>query len=187
MIILASKSPRRQQLIHLITDDFIVDVSHIDESSSLNMSPIDAVKDIAKRKGLDIAKKHPGLITISADTIVVIDNQIIGKPVDKEDAKRILRLLSNREHIVITAYCLIKNDQFFENTVTSKVLFNNLSEELIDRYVESGIPMDKAGAYGVQDNDIYPIVKSVDGSLHNVIGFPVEEIKQDLVNFEKIS
>ena len=94
MIILASQSPRRQQLMHSITDDFVVEVSHINEDSSLVLPPLEAVKDIAKRKGLDISKKHPHDLVLSADTIVVIDNQIIGKPVDEADAKRILNLLS---------------------------------------------------------------------------------------------
>lgn len=187
MIVLASKSPRRQQLMHSITDDFIVDVSDIDESTSLNMSPLDAVKDIAKRKGLDIVKKHPHQIVISADTIVVIDNMILGKPVDEEDAHRMLSLLSNRTHEVITAFCLLKDDKFYEETVSSLVTFNELSEKLINDYIASGSPMDKAGAYGAQDNKDFLIVKNISGSRDNVIGFPVKEIKEALSNFEKIA
>ena len=183
MIVLASKSPRRQQLMKNITTDFVVDVSHIDESSSLSLPPEEAVKDIAKRKGLDIAKRHPNEIVISADTIVVIDNEIIGKPVDEEDAKRILRKLSGRTHQVLTAFCLLKNDKFYEEVVSSDVLFENLSEELIDSYVKSGSPMDKAGAYGAQDNNDFKIVKKIMGSWSNVIGFPVEEIEKALKNF----
>lgn len=187
MIILASKSPRRQELMHRVCDAFIVDVSHIDESTSLNLSPLEAVKDIAKRKGLDIASRHKDDIVISADTIVVIDNMIIGKPKDEEDARRILHLLSNRTHQVITAFCLIQNDRFYEEYVTSEVTFNELSDKLIIEYIKTGSPMDKAGAYGAQDNDIYPIVKEIKGSLDNVIGFPVKEIKEALDNFEKIA
>ena len=183
MIVLASKSPRRQQLMKNITTDFVVDVSHIDESSSLSLPPEEAVKDIAKRKGLDIAKKHPNETVISADTIVVIDNEIIGKPVDEEDAKKILRKLSGRTHQVLTAFCLLKNDKFYEEVVSSDVLFENLSEELIDLYVKSGSPMDKAGAYGAQDNNDFKIVKKIMGSWSNVIGFPVEEIEKALKNF----
>ena len=180
MIILASKSPRRQQLMHRISDAFIVDVSHIDESSSLNLPPLEAVMDIAKRKGLDIAKRHKDDIVLSADTIVVIDNMIIGKPKDEEDARRILHLLSNRTHQVITAFCLIQNERFYEEYVTSEVTFNELSDELIIEYIKTGSPMDKAGAYGAQDNETYPIVKEIKGSLTNVIGFPVEDIKVSL-------
>ena len=187
MTVLGSKSPRRQQLMHRITDDFIVDVSDIDESTSLNMSPIEAVQDIAKRKGLDIVKRHPGQIVISADTIVVIDNMILGKPIDEEDASRILNLLSNRTHQVITAFCLLKDDKFLEEYVTSEVTFYKLSQELIDSYIKSGSPMDKAGAYGAQDNNDFLIVKEIKGSRDNVIGFPVDEIKLALDKFKKIT
>ena len=183
MIILASKSPRRQRLMHEITHEFVVEVSHIDESSSLNLTPVEAVKDIAKRKGFDISKRHPGDTIISADTIVVIDNQIIGKPKDEEDAKRILNLLSNRTHIVYTAFCLIKDDKFYEEIVASEVTFNKLDEKTISDYIASGSPMDKAGAYGYQDNADYKIVKSVKGSISNVIGFPLDEIKRALKEF----
>ena len=187
MIVLASKSPRRQQLMHRITDDFIVDVSDIDESTSLNMSPIEAVKDIAKRKGLDIVKKHPHQIVISADTIVVIDNMILGKPIDEADASRMLNLLSDRTHQVITAFCILKDDKLLEEYVISEVTFNKLEQDLIDRYIKSGSPMDKAGAYGAQDNNDFLIVKEIKGSWDNVIGFPVEEIKLALHKFEKIT
>ena len=187
MFVLASQSPRRQQLMHRISDDFIVDVSHIDETISLNMSPLEAVLDIAKRKGLDIVKKHPNDIVISADTIVVIDNMILGKPVDKLDASRMLNLLSNRTHQVITAFCILKNGQLLEEYVTSDVTFHKLSQDLIDKYIESGSPMDKAGAYGAQDNADFLIVKNINGSRDNVIGFPVDEIIEALKKFEKIA
>ena len=183
MIVLASKSPRRQSLMHDITDSFIVDVSHIDESTSLNMPPIEAVKDIAKRKGLEVSKNHPDDLIISANTIVVIDNMILGKPIDEADAKRMLKLLSDKTHKVITAFCLIRNDSFYEEYVVSEVTFNKLDEDLIDQYIKSGSPMDKAGAYGAQDNKDYPIVKNIVGSLDNVIGFPVKEIKEALEKF----
>lgn len=183
MIILASQSPRRQQLMHSITDDFIVEVSHIDESSSLSMDPINAVKDIAKRKGLDISKKHPHDLVLSADTIVVLDNLIIGKPVDELDAKKILSMLSGRTHHVLTAFYLIKDNKEYEEVVDSEVTFNELSEELIDAYVASGSPMDKAGAYGAQDNNDFKLIKSINGSWSNVIGFPVDEIKAAIEKF----
>ncbi len=183
MIILASQSPRRQQLMHSITDDFVVEVSHIDESSSLNMSPFDAVKDIAKRKGLDISKKHPHDLVLSADTIVVIDNQIIGKPIDKKDAKRILKLLSGRTHHVLTAFYLIKDNKEYEEVVDSEVTFEALSDSLIDEYIKSGSPMDKAGAYGAQDNNDFKLIKKITGSWSNVIGFPIDEIKEAINKF----
>ena len=183
MIILASQSPRRQQLMHSITEDFVVEVSHIDEDSSLMLPPLEAVKDIAKRKGLEISKKHPHDLVLSADTIVVIDNQIIGKPVDEADAKRILNLLSNRTHQVFTAFYLIKDNKEYEEVVISEVTFNKLSEQLIDDYIKSGSPMDKAGAYGAQDNNDFKLIKNISGSVTNVIGFPVDEIKKAIEQF----
>ena len=184
MIVLASASPRRRELLKRIVKDYIVTTSDIDEEKSYVFPPLEAVLDIAKRKGLNVVDKFPNDIVISADTIVVLDNEIIGKPIDAEDAKRILRKLSNREHEVITAYCLFKEDKFIERYVISSVKFNELSDQLINDYVASGSPLDKAGAYGAQDNEKFPIVKEIKGSLTNVIGFPVDEIKEDFIKMK---
>ena len=183
MVILASGSPRRRELMKKVTDNYIVITSDIDESTSLNLPPLEAVLDIAKRKGLKVKESHPNDLILSADTIVVLDNQIIGKPKDEEDAKRILRLLSNRTHEVITAYCWIKGEKLIERYVTSKVVFYELNGSLINEYVATGSPLDKAGGYGVQDNEKFPIVKEVIGSVDNVIGFPIKEIKEDYLKF----
>ena len=183
MVILASSSPRRRELMKQITVDYKIITSDIDEEKSYSLSPLEAVLDIAKRKGECVRKDHPHDLVISADTIVVLNNEIIGKPKDEEDAKRILRKLSNNKHEVITAYCLFKEDIFIEKYVSSYVVFNYLSDELIDRYIKTKSPPDKAGAYGVQDNNEYHIIKEVIGSIDNVIGFPVKEIKED---FDKI-
>ncbi len=185
MVILASASPRRQELMKEITSDFTIITSDIDEEKSYSLPPLEAVLDIAKRKGLKVKESHPHDLIISADTIVVLNNKIIGKPIDADDAKRILKELSNNTHEVITAYCLFKEDKFIERYVISKVIFNELSDEFINRYVDSKSPLDKAGAYGVQDNEDYPIVKAVIGSVSNVIGFPIEEIKEDFIKMQK--
>ena len=178
--ILASKSPRRKELMKLISSDFLVAVEDIDEESSYKLPPIEAVKDIAKRKGEVVDKLYPNDLIISADTIVVLNDEIIGKPLDKDDARRILKELYNKSHYVYTAYRVKYKDKEIVNYIESKVIFNELSDELIDQYIESGSPLDKAGAYGVQDNDHYPIIKKVIGSVDNVIGFPVKEIKEDI-------
>lgn len=177
--ILASKSPRRKDLMKFISSDFLVAVEDIDEESSYVLSPCDAVKDIARRKGEAVMNLYPNDLVISADTIVVIDNEIIGKPIDEEDAYKILRKLSGRTHYVLTGYCVHYQDKVIVDTVKTDVTFNELSDELIWKYIKSGSPMDKAGAYGAQDSDKkYPIIKNIVGSYDNVIGFPVKEIKE---------
>ena len=176
--VLASKSPRRQELMKYVSSVFVVATEDINEESSYRLSPIEAVEDIAKRKGEAVEKYYPEDLIISADTIVVFDNQIIGKPVDELDAKRILKELSGKSHFVHTGFRIKYLNKEIISHVTSEVIFNELSNELIDNYVKSGSPLDKAGAYGVQDNDKFPIIKKVIGSIDNVIGFPVKEIKE---------
>ena len=178
--VLASSSPRRKELMKEISEVFSIDVSNVDETVDESLSPVDAVKTIALRKGEAVKVRHPNEVVISADTIVVIDNMIIGKPADEIDAIRILKLLSGRTHVVYTAYCIFYKDKFIEEVVESSVTFNKLSDKLIKEYVASKSPLDKAGAYGVQDNDNFNIIKEIKGSLTNVIGFPVEDIKVSL-------
>ena len=159
---------------------FKVVVSNADEHFPHELTdPKDIVKFIAKEKGEIVAKDYPNDIVISADTIVVIDNKIIGKPKDKDDAYRMLRMLSNREHVVYTGYAIFSKDKIINKVVATKVLFNDLSDKFIYDYIATGSPMDKAGAYGYQDKD-FPVVKQVTGSIENVIGFPTKEIKKDL-------
>jgi len=188
MIILASASPRRKELMRKeISSSFVVVVPHIDESLSFkNFTDVkDIVKDISLRKCLEVAKDHQDDLVIAADTVVAIGNEIIGKPKDKEDAFKILKELSGKEHYVYTGYALKQNDKLVQGIVKSTVYFNELSDELINAYIASGSPLDKAGAYGVQDNDKFPIVKKISGSMNNIIGFPTDEIKQDLIkNFK---
>jgi len=183
MVILASASPRRLKLTkEEITSSFIVIKPDIDESLSFKKydNVIDIVKDIAYRKCISIAEDHPHDLVIAADTVVVINDQIIGKPKDENDAYHMLKMLSNNEHYVYTGYALKKDNTLVVNYVKSDVIFNELSDELINDYIKSGSPMDKAGAYGYQDNNSFPLVKKINGSVTNVIGFPVDEIKADL-------
>ena len=181
MIILGSQSPRRKMLMEKdITPNFSVLVSDIDESSSYKYRPLKAVKDIARRKGKDILSKTNEETVITADTIVVLGKEIIGKPKDAEDAKKMLNKLSGKIHTVFTAYFISHKGKEVLHYDASYVKFNKLSADLIDKYVATGSPLDKAGAYGLQDNNDYEIVKSVRGSIKNVIGFPSEKILKDL-------
>ena len=183
MVILASASPRRKKLMkEELFPSFDIIVPEIDESLSFQKysNVVDIVKDIATRKCLKVSQDHPNDLVIAADTVVVINNEIIGKPKDEKDAYRILKKLSNNTHYVYTAYAINKENKMISNVVKTEVLFNELNDELINEYIASGSPMDKAGAYGFQDNYSYHIVKKINGSFHNVIGFPTEEIKEDL-------
>lgn len=181
MIILASSSPRRKELLTRAVKDFKVVTSDIDESQYLSLPYQSAVKEIAFHKGEKIHQQYPNDVVISADTIVVINDQIIGKPKDEEDAKTILKLLSNNTHLVLTSYHIFKGELHIEKTVTSEVVFYPLSDKFIEDYVATGSPLDKAGAYGVQDDVSHLMIKEVKGSINNVIGFPIEEIKDDLI------
>ena len=180
MIVLASKSPRRQALMKRITTDFVTYDSNIDEDKYRSLPPIEACKSIALHKALKAKEVFNDKIILSADTIVVLDNRIINKPKDEIDAYNILKRLSNKEHQVITAFTIIKGEKVITDIVISRVIFNDLSDDLINRYIKSGSPLDKAGAYGIQDNDRFPIVKSYSGSYDNIVGFPVNEIKMAL-------
>ena len=181
MYILASQSPRRKWLMERdISPLFKVVVSNADEHFPHELTdPKDIVKFIAKEKGEIVAKDYPDDVVISADTIVVIDNKILGKPKDKDDAFKMLRTLSGREHIVYTGYAIFKDRKIVNKVVETRVIFNELSDQFIWDYIATGSPMDKAGAYGFQDKD-FPVVNHVIGSVENVIGFPTKEIKKDL-------
>lgn len=186
MIILASASPRRKRLMEEeISSSFSVIIPEIDESLSFknHQDVRDIVKDIAKRKCLKVAQDHENDLVIAADTVVVINEQIIGKPKDKEDAYRMLKMLSNNKHIVYTGYAIKQGNTFVNKVAKTTVVFNELSEKMINDYIASGSPMDKAGAYGYQDNQDFALVKKIHGSKANVIGFPVEMIKRDLKKY----
>ena len=188
MIILASASPRRKQLMEkYITSSFLIDVSHINEEQYLNNDPIQSVKAIAKAKGEDIFTKHPDDVVISADTIVVIDNKVLGKPVDEDDALNMIKMLSGRSHQVMTGFYIKKKDYEYNNVDISTVTLKDVDEQIIKQYIKKYPPLDKAGSYGIQDQYFADnILDNYEGSLNNIIGFPTEKIsdilKKILVN-----
>lgn len=173
-VILASGSPRRRAILKELGLNFTIIPADIDESLKTGESAIEYVCRLALEKGITIAQIHKDKIVISADTVVVFHNEILGKPVDEDDAYRILRLLSNNYHQVITSFaihCVETNINILEHEITD-VHIRELSDEDIWDYIASGSPMDKAGAYGIQDLSAY-LVDKIDGSYHNVMGFPV--------------
>ena len=175
MIILASESPRRRELIKKITKEFTVIPANIDESV-LHIPACDLPGELSKLKAYDVFAKYPNDKVLACDTVVIIDGQILGKPHSKEQAKEMLQKLSGRKHVVISGYTIISKEKEITRTVRTYVYFNKLSDELIDAYIATGSPMDKAGAYGIQDQE-FDLVNHIEGSFDNVIGLPTEDIK----------
>ncbi|MBQ3842305.1 MAG: septum formation inhibitor Maf [Ruminiclostridium sp.] len=180
MIILASKSPRRKELFSLITQDFEIIPAVGEERADKTLQPQEYVCELARHKAEEIAARYPDDTIIGADTIVVVNGEILGKPRDESDAKRMLRLLSGTEHSVFTGACIIcrnENNAFCDET---KVRFFELTEREIDAYVASGEPFDKAGGYGIQDTGAL-LVSGIDGDYYNVMGLPVGRLYRELL------
>lgn len=174
--ILASASPRRESLLKEAGQSFIVIPSTTEEVVDDSLSPKDVVKSLALQKAQDVFKKYRQP-TLGADTVVVFNGKILGKPNSKRQAKEFLQALSGNMHEVITGIALVTNNKIINTYVVTKVYMQVLSSDFIDEYVSSGKAMDKAGAYGVQDGGF---VSYVDGSLTNVIGLPMEKTEEVL-------
>jgi septum formation protein len=181
MLILASASPRRQELLRNAGIPFSVQPADIDETPHAGESPRDCAERLAEEKAVVISKKCPRDFVLGADTIVVVDETVLGKPRDVDDALRILRLLSGRAHIVITGVCLVEPAASGQLPVASKittasettqVTFCKLSDDEIREYVATGEPMDKAGAYAIQGAASRWIPR-IEGDHSNVVGLPV--------------
>lgn len=176
MFILASKSPRRKELTKMLVRDFEIIVPNIDENIPVSI-PSDTAKIISKFKAYKIFADYPSATILSCDTIVVIEGELMGKPKDAADAKRMLRKLSGKKHHVISGFTLLSPTLEVNKNVVTEVVFNDLSDALIDAYIKSGSPFDKAGAYGIQDK-AFNLVKEINGSYYNVMGLPVEELRK---------
>ena len=175
-LILASGSPRRKELLARTGRPFRIIVSDADEIETADMPPT----EVAMAKALAIAATAPANATvIGADTIVVLDGRIFGKPADEADARRMLAELSGRTHQVITGVCLVRNGQTEAFAETTDVRFKEISAEDIAAYVATGEPLDKAGAYGIQGRG-GAFVDSVDGDYDNVVGLPVARLERAL-------
>ena len=170
-LILASASPRRRELLSLTGLPFTVDAPEVDESCAL--PPREAVAEISRRKAMAGAAAHPGCVVLAADTLVAVDDVALGKPHDEADAARMLRLLSGRWHQVYTGVCAVSADGAVHSAVdATDVRFAAMPEEAIRRYIATGEPSDKAGAYAVQG--IAGLwIEELRGSHTNVIGLPL--------------
>lgn len=175
MLILASASPRRAELLKAAGIDFTVKVSDIDESLIVGESPRDYVLRLSREKALAVAGK--GDLVLGADTTVVIDSahggEIAGKPVDEQDARRMLKLLSGRRHEVLTGVSLVLDDRIISEVEVTQVEFALMTDLEIDWYISTGEPMDKAGAYGIQGY-ASRFIERIDGNYSNVVGLPVQ-------------
>ena len=177
MLILASASPRRQELLQQIGCDFRVFVSYAEELSESGVSPEKMATENARRKAEDVASRDTtGLPVLGADTVVAVDATILGKPKDEEDAARMLRLLSGRSHFVYTGVALVYHGATYTSVVQTAVWMDKMSDEEISAYIATGEPMDKAGAYAVQ-GIAAKFIPKIEGSFSNVVGLPLHEVK----------
>ncbi|MDB4869037.1 MAG: maf [Gemmatimonadales bacterium] len=171
-VVLASASPRRRQLLDLIGIEHEVRPANIDESMRPREAPRRHAERLAREKATAIAKRDPDLITIAADTIVVINRKALGKPRDTDDAARMLALLSGREHVVTTAVAVSRGKKLRSAVEEVRVKFRRLRDDEIEAYIATGEPMDKAGAYGIQGYGA-TIVERIEGDYFAVMGLPI--------------
>ena len=182
--ILASSSPRRAQFLRELEYDFAVVPSAADEVDSRQLTAREMAQINAYRKARIVAKRHPEAVVLGSDTVVFLGSKAYGKPRNLKDAARMLRELAGRSHEVVSGCCLLclethQCDLFAEST---QVVFRKLTDRQIDRYLRSINPLDKAGAYAIQDNG-ERIVESIFGSLTNVVGLPVDSLCRRLKAF----
>ena len=181
-IILASQSPRRRELLSLITTEFEVITADVDETIDENETAENTVMMLSRKKANAVSTLNPGRIVIGADTIVVCDGKILGKPENRKHATEMLRSLSGRTHQVLTGVTITdyyKTETFF---VSSDVTFFDLTDEEIISYAESGEPDDKAGAYGIQGKGSL-LVEKISGDYFNIVGLPVSTLNKKLKDF----
>lgn len=177
-VILASASPRRIELLSLVFEQFQVIPSRFDEDEVPDgLAPPDHVRHAALMKARDVVQQHPDSLVIGSDTIVVIDEQILGKPADTADALRMLRMLSGRTHQVYSGIAVIKDGIERTAVECTDVRFSTVSDEVISRYVATREPMDKAGAYAIQGKGSV-LIEGINGCYFNVVGLPIFRLGQ---------
>jgi septum formation protein len=183
VVILASASPRRRELLSRLLTDFVVIPADIDESLPTPITPA-AVADVALRKARAVAGRAGDAIVLGADTVVLVDGQVLGKPSDPDEARRMLRQLRGRSHQVITGVAVVEARKGREasTAVVTRVFMAPYTDAVIDEYVATGEPLDKAGAYGIQERGRELVVGYV-GSYTNVVGLPLQATRRLLTDF----
>lgn len=186
-LILASRSPRRKKLLEQVGISIHIAPSNIDETVVSNKTPEEQARQLSLLKAEKTAFSYPDSWILGADTIVVVKNQILGKPESKTHAVHMLKRLSNREHSVYTAFCVLnlKTETRVVKTIKTKVVFKRLTDWEISWYIQTGEPFDKAGSYAIQGIGLF-MVKEIFGSYSNVVGLPVCEVVETLENLNII-
>ena len=181
--VLASSSPRRQELLKLLLTDFEVVPSDVDESMHTAERPGTIVARLAREKALAVQEQRPLACIIGADTVVVCEEEILGKPASHQEARSMLRKLSGRTHQVLTGVCLLHLDTLFVEPTATIVTFCHVADQEIENYLRSGEPFDKAGAYAIQGLGAR-FVERIDGCHFNVVGLPVSRLYQMMKRLE---
>ena len=177
-LILASASPRRKELLEKFGVPFVIRVADIDETMDSSKAPFDEVARVSRCKALAVEKESDDIL-VAADTIVVCEGKVLGKPCSEAHAKAMLRLLSGRDHQVMTGCTVLRGDQAVTFTEVTDIHFRDLTDREIDRYVASGEPMDKAGSYGIQGGAALFCDRMM-GDYYNVMGLPLCRLGQVL-------
>lgn len=175
-IILASQSPRRKELLALLDIEFTVEVREVDEVFPDDLVATEVAEYLAKLKASAFTNITDEQLIITADTVVVLDNKILGKPKNKAESTQMLQSLSNRSHRVITGVCIKTCDKTISFSNTTKVYFKELTASEIDYYIENYKPFDKAGSYGIQEWIGAIGITKIEGSYFNVVGLPIQEL-----------
>lgn len=175
MFVLASSSPRRRELLHNAGIVFSVDAAEIDETRQPYEQPLAYAVRLARTKAETVLERHPDALVLGADTIVVLDNDVLGKPLDVQDAQSILKRLRGRTHEVITAVALAGRSGTREHQERTQVVFGKMNDAEIEAYAATGEPMDKAGAYAIQGH-ASKWIQRIEGDYFNVVGLPVAAV-----------
>lgn len=181
-IILASKSPRRRELLSMLGIEFDVIPADIDEQIDYNNDLVKEIQKLSFQKANAVFQDHQDNIVIGSDTIVFIDNKVLGKPKSKQEAKEMLHRLSGKTHQVVTGVTIISKEKTDIFASVTDVTFYELTDEEIETYVESVEPLDKAGAYAIQGKGS-EFVKSINGDYYTVVGLPIAEVYRHLKSF----
>ena len=175
-IVLASASPRRREILSMVCNSFDVRVSNADENYESDTPLEEIPRILAERKALCVPIED-GEAIIGCDTVVICENELMGKPKSREDAIRMLRKFSKNEHLVVSGICVRTEDKTYSEAVVSKVYMRELSDAEIEKYIDADEPYDKAGAYGIQEM-AGAFVSSIEGDFYNIVGLPLCRLTQ---------